>query len=167
MAREMSRTKEGPVPARREEHDPFREMISFRDTINGMFEDFFSGRPLLASGLGSVGLSVERGWIPPVDILETADELVVYAGLLGLKKEDCKVEVRDNALILSGERTESEVPRDWLRRELPYGEFYRAFTLPAEVKADQVKASYRDGILEIRLPKAESVKPRTIEIEQA
>lgn len=163
MARELSRKSEGPVAGQRGEQDPLREMIGFRDTINGMFEDFFSGRPLLASSALS-GLEA-RGWMPPVDIRETADELIVYAGLLGMKKEDCKVEVRDNSLILSGERKPLEEGQDWLRRELPHGAFYRAFALPIEVKADQVKAVYRDGVLEIHLPKSEAAKPRTVAIE--
>lgn len=163
MAKEMTKKSEVPVAARRDEQDPLREMISFRDTINGMFEDFFSGRPLLASA--SLPTIEERGWIPPVDIRETNDELIVYAGLLGIKKEDCRIEVRDNTLILSGERKEQEGAEDWLRRELPYGAFYRAFTLPSAVKAEQVKASYREGLLEIHLPKSESAKARTVAIE--
>lgn len=164
MAKEMSKTSEAPVAVQRSEQDPFREMINFRDTINGMFEDFFSGRPLLASSVGLPALE-PRGWMPPVDIRETGDELIVYAGLLGIKKEDCKVEVRDNSLILSGERKDSGEGQDWLRRELPVGAFYRAFALPIEVKADQVKAVYRDGVLEIHLPKSEAAKPRTVSIE--
>lgn len=166
MAKEMSKKAETPVVTRREEQDPFREMISFRDTINGMFEDFFSGRPLLAPSLIVPTTLEERGWTPPVDIRETNDELIVHAGLLGVKKDDCKVEVKDNTLILSGERKEpAGGEEDWLRRELPYGPFYRAFSLPAEVKSEQVKASYCEGVLEIRLPKSEAAKSRTIAIE--
>ncbi|MBI3288406.1 MAG: Hsp20/alpha crystallin family protein, partial [Elusimicrobia bacterium] len=130
-----------------------------------MFEDFFSGRPQLASSAGLFSGFEERAWMPPVDIRETNDELIVSAGLLGLRKDDCKVEVRDNTLILSGERKEPEGAQDWLRRELPHGQFYRAFTLPTDVKADQVKANYREGVLEIHLPKSESAKPRTVTIE--
>lgn len=165
MAREMSKQEEkSAVPVQRTEQDPFREMISFRDTINGMFEDFFSGRPLLAAFPQS-SLLEERGWTLPVDIRETGDELVVYAGLMGIKKGDCKIEVKDNVLILSGERKDEGEGRDYLRRELPAGQFYRAFTLPANVKADQVKAQYRDGIVEIHLPKSDSAKARTVNIE--
>lgn len=165
MAKEMSKTQEAPVAAQRPEQDPFREMISFRDTINGMFEDFFSGRPLLASVMPENALET-RAWAPPVDIRETGDEVVVYAGLLGIKKDECKVEVKDNTLILSGERKEpAEGSQDWLRRELPFGQFYRAFSLPTGVKADQVKARYAEGVLEIHLPKADTAKSRTIDID--
>ncbi|HXT01321.1 MAG TPA: Hsp20/alpha crystallin family protein [Elusimicrobiota bacterium] len=166
MAKELSKKTEAPAAVKRAEQDPFREMISFRDTINGMFEDFFSGRPLLASALPEPSILEQRGWAPPVDIRETGDELIVYAGLLGIKKEDCKIEVKDDVLILSGERKDSpEGAQDWLRREMPHGEFYRAFTLPTNVKSDQVKARYSDGVLEIRLPKSEEAKSRSITIE--
>lgn len=165
MAREMSKQSEKvPVTVQRTEQDPFREMISFRDTINGMFEDFFSGRPLLAA-FPQAALIEERGWTLPVDIRETGDELIVYAGLLGIKKDECKIEVKDNVLILSGERKEEGEGEDYLRRELPAGRFYRAFTLPTNVKADQVKAKYHDGLVEIHLPKSELAKARTVNIE--
>src|SRR5437660_8952583 len=107
MAKELSKKTETPAAVRRAEQDPLREMIGFRDTINGMFEDFFSGRPLLASTFSEPSILEERGWAPPVDIRETSDELIVYAGLLGIKKEDCKIEVKDDVLVLSGERKES------------------------------------------------------------
>lgn len=166
MAREMSKqTEKTAVPVQRTEQDPFREMIGFRDTINGMFEDFFSGRPLLASVFPESSLVEERGFSIPVDILETGDELVVYAAMLGIPKNECKIEVKDNVLMLSGECKEEGEVGDYLRRELPTGKFYRAFTLPTNVKADQVKAKYADGLLEIRLPKAESAKSRAIGIE--
>ncbi len=165
MARELSKKTESPIVVKRGEQDPLRGMIGLRDTMNGMFEDFFSGRPLLASSFGSSLGFEEHGWMPPVDIRETNDELIVCAGLLGLKKDDCKVEVKDNILILSGERKEPEGAQDWLRREFPYGGFYRAFTLPAEVKTEQVKAVYHDGVLEIHLPKSEAAKARTVAIE--
>lgn len=166
MAKEMSKTSEAPVAVQRSEQDPFREMINFRDTINGMFEDFFSGRPLLASVFPETSMLESRAWAPPVDIRESGDEIIVYAGLLGIKKDECKVEVKDNTLILSGERKEpAEGSQDWLRRELPYGQFYRAFTLPTGVKADQVKARCGEGVLEIHLPKADTAKSRTISID--
>lgn len=161
MARELDQKREGQVTVQKQEQDPLREMIGLRDTINGMFEDFFSGRPLLATSFGAPSTV----WAPPVDIRETDSELIVYVGLLGVKKEECKVEVKDDNLILSGARKEPEGGENWLRRELPVGEFYRAFTLPTGVNAEQVKARYADGILEIRLPKAESAKSRSINIE--
>lgn len=170
MARELSRTTERPVAARQVESDPLRDMIGLRDTINGMFEDFFSGRPLLASTFGEPAYGAlgyeERGWMPPVDIVDSGEELVVYAGLTGIKKEDCSIEVKDGTLVLSGECKEaSGEGKTLLRHELACGKFYRAFSLPVEVKSEAVKATYRDGLLEIHLPKAEGAKARRVEIQ--
>lgn len=166
MAREMSKqTEKTAVPVQKTEQDPFREMIGFRDTINGMFEDFFSGRPLLASAFPESPVMAERGFSIPVDIVDSGEELVVYAAMLGIPKNDCKIEVKDNVLMLSGECKEEGEKGEYLRRELPTGQFYRAFTLPTNVKAGEVKAKYVDGILEIHLPKADNAKPRPISIE--
>lgn len=166
MAREMSKQTENPqVPAQRTEQDPFREMLGFRDTINGMFEDFFSGRPLLAAAFPESSVMAERGFSIPVDIVDLGEELVVYAAMLGIPKNECKIEVKDNVLMLSGECREEGEKGEYLRRELPTGRFYRAFTLPATVKGDAVKAKYVDGILEIHLPKADNAKSRPISIE--
>ncbi|HVE12797.1 MAG TPA: Hsp20/alpha crystallin family protein [Elusimicrobiota bacterium] len=162
MAKEMSRTGQRGM-SRGAGGDPLRNVIGLRDTINGMFEDFFRGRPV-SSSFGETSLGAQ-GWVPPVDICDEGDQLVVYAGLLGIKKEDVRIEVQDSTLMLSGECKEpSGEGKDLLRHELPCGEFQRAFSLPAEVKSDQVKASYHDGLLEIRLPKAEAPKARRIEI---
>lgn len=165
MARQMTKSAERSVTPRVAESDPFREMLGFRDTINGMFEDFFSGRPLLAAS-GWEQFYGERGWTPPVDIRDAGDELIVYAGLTGVKKDDCHIEVKDNTLTLSGECKEpAGEHKEYLRHELACGKFYRAFSLPTDVKSDQVKASYHDGLLEIHIPKSESSKARRVEIQ--
>lgn len=165
MAKEMGKAAESrPAAARAREDDPAREIVGLRDTINGLFEDFFSGRPLLASSFLSPTMG-ETTWIPPVDIRETESEVVVCAGILGCKKEDCKVEVRDDTLVLSGECKAEAGGAGYVRKELPEGPFYRAFTLPTAVKAEEVKASYRDGVLEIRIPKSEGARTRAVEIQ--
>lgn len=165
MAREMTETKERRAsPSRQSTRGPVREMIGLRDTINGLFEDFFSGRPLLATRLSELGQ--EQGFVPPVDICDTEKELIVFAGLLGVKKEDCRIEVQDGSLVISGEcKAASADQGEYLRRELPSGEFYRAFELPADVRTDQVRATYHDGLVEIHLPKSEEAKTRRIEIQ--
>lgn len=165
MAREITRSSEKDVTAR-PAGDQFREMVGLRDTINGMFEDFFSGRPLLGAAAWEPSGYQEAGWTPPVDICDAGDELVAYVGLIGVKKEDCQVEVKDSTLVISGECKEpAGEGKEFLRHELACGRFYRAFGLPTDVKADQVKASYHDGLLEIHLPKAESAKSRRVEIQ--
>lgn len=153
MARELARR----------EHDPFREMVGLRDTISGLFDDFFSGRPIMAGR--SMQSDTGLGWTPAVNIRETDEEIVVYAALPGIEKKDVELEVRENTLVLSGKSAMAGEEEDgWLRQELPQGQFYRAFSLPSEVDPGKVKATYNNGILEIRLPKAEESKPRKVQI---
>lgn len=105
-------------------------------------------------------------WAPAVDIRETDADFIAYVALPGLEKEDVSLEVKDNMLVVSGRMKPLGSDEDtWLRRELPRGDFYRAFELPANVQADKVKASMRGGVLEIRLAKAEEARPRKVVIE--
>lgn len=105
-----------------------------------------------------------RPWAPEVDIRETDEELALYCDLPGVEKQDVQVEVRDNTLVLTGQRKPHKEQDGWLRREAFHGAFYRAFGLPAEVEAGKVSASMVNGVLEIRLPKAEQAKPHRVTI---
>ena len=151
MEREMTR------------RDELKDMVGLRDTISGLFDDFFSGKPMLAARFTQADNGF--GWTPSVDIRETGDAIIAYAALPGVDKEEVELEVKDGNLILSGKRKEIGAEDNWIRRELPYGQFYRAFKLSAEVKADAVKAQFKNGILEIHLPKAEEAKPRKVRID--
>ena len=105
-------------------------------------------------------------WCPPVDILESKDSYLIRAELPGMRKEDLKTEVNEGILTLSGER-KFEEPADavkYHRAERVAGKFSRSFHLPQTVKHDGIKATYRDGILEVQVPKAEEAKPRQIAI---
>lgn len=147
----------------RKEGDSYRDMVGLRDTISGLFDDFFSGRPMLATRhlQSDSGL----GWVPAVNIRETQDAFIVLAALPGVEKSNVNLEVKDNTLILTGQVKEAQGEEDgWLRRELPAGPFYRAFNVAVEVDASKVGASFKNGILEIRLPKAEQSKPRKVQI---
>lgn len=146
----------------RREQDPFREMVGLRDTISGLFDDFFTGRPMLAGR--SMQADAGLGWTPAVNIQETDDAFVVYAAIPGVDKNDVDLEVKENTLILTGKCKPVGGDEGWIRQELPAGQFYRAFGLSAEVDPGKVKASYNSGILEIRLPKAEKSKPRKVQI---
>jgi HSP20 family protein len=108
-----------------------------------------------------------RAWAPAVDIYETDEKLVIKVELPGLKKEDIDIEVRDNTLTLKGERKfEKEIKREnYHRVERAYGSFQRSFTLPSTVKQEAIEASFKEGILEISLPKAEEAKPKQIKIQ--
>ncbi len=105
-------------------------------------------------------------WAPAVDIRETDDALLVHAELPGIAKEDIHLEVRDGVLTLSGERRyEKDVKEENVHRvERAYGKFSRSFTLPSNIDADKVEAKMDNGVLEVRLPKLESTKPRAIDI---
>lgn len=105
-------------------------------------------------------------WYPPVDILESKDSYLIRAELPGMKQEDFNLELNDGTLTLSGER-KVEKPAEgaaYHRSERPAGKFSRSFHLPQTVAQEGIKATYRDGILEVHVPKAEEAKPRKITV---
>ncbi len=106
-------------------------------------------------------------WIPAVDIRETDDAMLVQVELPGIDKKDVKLEVKDSVLTISGERNyEKDVKEENVHRiERSYGRFVRSFSLPNNVDADKVDASMNNGILEVRLPKKESTKPKAITVK--
>ena len=115
------------------------------------------GRGVSTSSL----FSQEHGtWWPAVDIKENDGTLVVSADLPGVKKDDLKVEVAGDALVVKGERKEEheETQGGWHRTERSYGEFYRAIPLPRGVNADQAQAQFKDGVLEVKVPLPDSAR---------
>ena len=108
-----------------------------------------------------------NGWTPAVDLYEDKDHLYVRAELPGLKKEAIDVSVHDGVLSISGERSveEQKQEQEIYRSERFMGRFQRTLTLPKAVNVDQVKASYKDGVLTITLPKTEEAKPKQIEVK--
>jgi len=141
--------------------DPFREMSSLQERMNRLFSDF-----RLRTPLGEEEIT-QGAWVPPVDIYETSDSIVLEAELPGLTKDNIVVEVKNNTLTLKGDKKfEREVKEEnYHRVERSYGSFQRAFTLPSTVQQDRVKAKFRDGILEITIPKAEEAKPKQIKVD--
>ena len=139
---------------------PMRDLQRIREEMDRLLGDVF-GR-----GEGQEGGWHTGGWTPPVDLFETDDALVLKAELPGFAKEDLDIEIRDRTLILKGERRhEREVKEEqYHRRERAYGRFQRAFTLPTVVEESKVQATFKDGVLELRLPKSEAVKPKRIAI---
>jgi HSP20 family protein len=111
--------------------------------------------------------AVDRVWAPAIDIYETKDDLVVSAELPGVKEQDIHLSIVSDVLSLRGQRMADQQVRDeqYYRIERWSGSFERHIELPIPVQADRVRASYRDGVVEIRLPKVEEVKPREIKIE--
>jgi len=141
--------------------DPFEGMSDIQERINRLFDETFGRYPATRRE------TLERTWSPQVDIYEDRENIVVKAELPGIKKEDVSIEVKDNILTLSGERKhEKETKKEnYHRIERSYGKFNRSFSLPDPVKVDKVKANYRDGVLEITLPKSEEAKPKAIPIK--
>jgi HSP20 family protein len=125
------------------------------DRLNNMFSKFY-------------GEGLSRGWVPPVDIYETDEhELVIKAELPDLKREDIGVSFENNVLTIKGERKPVEVSRDRFQRiERFYGSFSRSFTLPATVDASNISATYKDGLLTVRLPQRAEAKPKQIAVTE-
>ena len=113
--------------------------------------------------------TVRESWLPAVDVFETEDNLTIRAELPGVKTEDIKVEVDNGVLTIEGERKrEEKLEKDnAYRLERVYGRFTRRFSLPKSVDGSNVAATYKDGILELKLPKAEEAKPRKVQIKAA
>lgn len=139
---------------------PARELYSVNNRLNQLFESFFGERnPDWYQEAGA--------WAPEVDVEETTNAIVLRADLPGMSKQDMHISVENNRLTISGERKseKSDKERNFHRIERTYGSFCRSFSLPATVLADRVEASYKDGVLEVTVPKAEEVKPREIDIK--
>jgi HSP20 family protein len=129
--------------------------------LSSVFNDLFDGN--LDRSWAQPSISK---WHPAVDVLEGKDSYVIRAELPGMKTEDIKVEIKDGTLVLSGER-KSEKPAEGVEYrhvERVAAKFWRSFSLPETAKRDGIEAAYKDGILEIRMPKVEKAKPRQIEI---
>jgi HSP20 family protein len=135
--------------------EPARELAGMEiDRLNRMFSEFY-------------GEAFTRAWVPPVDIYETDQhEVVLKAELPDLKREDIGVTFENGVLTLKGERKfEQETKRENFQRlERRFGQFSRSFTLPNTVDASRISASYKDGVLTIRLPQREEAKPKQIAV---
>ena len=137
--------------------EPFSDLVSLRDDMDQLFETFF----------GQHLEDREGFWTPILDIEESNGNIVVKAEIPGMEKDEIKVSVRNNMLSISGERKQESETKDktFHRIERSYGKFSRTITLPSEVDANKIKAAYKDGVLNITLPKPESMKPKQIEVE--
>ena len=139
--------------------EPFRDLVTTQDRFNRLFNDAFSR----AGGERSLGVSE---WTPAVDIYETDQSVVLKAELPGIDPKDVEIRVEDGTLWLKGERKfEKEVKEEGYRRiERQYGSFVRSFPLPATVDSEKATAEYKDGVLNLTLPKREEAKPKTIKV---
>ena len=135
--------------------DPFRDYTTLQDRVNRVFGD------ALSNAEGTYG-----NWLPPVEIFEKEDNLVLRAELPGMKEKDIDLQVENGTLTLRGEKkSEQKVDSGNVHRsERYYGSFVRTFALPTTVDTDKIRASYKDGVLEVLLPKAETAKAKRITI---
>ncbi|MEJ2635719.1 MAG: Hsp20/alpha crystallin family protein [Calditrichia bacterium] len=141
---------------------PGRDLLNMQDEMNRMFDRFFGSSLSEDQEMLSPAF-----WHPRVDIYETEDEYVVTAELPGMKREDIHISFNNGNVVIEGERKSEKEEKDvnYHRVERSRGKFSRSFQLPTKINQDKINASYKDGILEVHLPKAEEVKPKQIEVK--
>jgi HSP20 family protein len=139
---------------------PIRSMLSFRDEMDRLLDDFYGK-------MAPAGDVYEGDWRPAMDIKETDDEITASLELPGLDREDIKVSVKGDVLTVSGEKKQevTETKENVHRIERSYGFFKRSVVLPMEVDSDKVKASFKNGVLRVKMPKLESKKTKEIPIQ--
>jgi HSP20 family protein len=143
--------------------DPFRDLLTIQDEMTRLFDRAFSGR-----GDRSEGAQPRlRAWAPALDIAEEKDTYVVTAEVPGVKADDLDITLEEGLLTIQGQRRfeEETGDRQYHRIERHYGSFRRAITLPSQVQTDQIQARFEDGVLTVRVPKAEEAKPRKIQVQ--
>jgi HSP20 family protein len=139
--------------------NPFGEMLTLRQAIDRLFEDSFVTPQSWRSGEGQSQ--------PAIDVHETADDVVVTAALPGVKPEDVEITMTGQNLVIRGEfKADEKVERDqYLYQERRYGSFSRQLQLPIRVQGEKAEASFENGVLTLRIPKSEEIKPRQIQIK--
>lgn len=140
--------------------DDLNDLGGIQNQINRIFNSHLSG-----SGR-NLGI-LEGSWSPAVDIYESKDNILVRADLPGVAKDAIEISVEGDVLVIKGEKKvePDKKEEEFVKSERFYGAFNRALTLPAEVDSDRVKAVYKNGVLELTLPKKEEVKPKQIKVQ--
>jgi len=135
----------------------FDSLASMHEELDRVFESTF--------GSGSRPLGTLTRWTPALDVYQDKDQFTVVAEVPGMKKEEIDISLHGDTLTISGERKSHEKQGDQaFRAERFFGRFQRSLPLPSAVDTEKVKATYKDGILEVVLPKAEEAKPKQIEV---
>ena len=150
---------------------PFQLMRQMSEEMDRLFSDVLlggsgRGQSLTSRGTGNLG---QQFWAPQLEVLEQGDQLIVRADLPGLSKEDVQVQVQDGLLTIQGERKQQheEQRGDFYRSERSYDRFQRSIALPEGINPDEVKGSFKDGVLDITLPmpQAQQQDVRQIELQ--
>ena len=139
---------------------PLGDFVDIRDEIDRLFDTFLPAK-------FEAEYPVTPAWAPRVDVAETDNEVVVTTELPGVERKDVKLSVEDNVLTIGGEKKQEKETKEknYHCVERRYGTFSRSFTLPTRIQADKVKATFKDGILTMKLPKVEEAKTKEIPIE--
>lgn len=139
--------------------EPFRELAVLQSELNRFMNEFWT-----TAGAG--GGNGTPSWLPALDVWETDDEVVLALDLPGVKEDEISIEVDDSVLTVSGERERTFEDKDdrFYRFERRHGRFSRSVTLPQGVDESRITATYKDGVLEIHVPKPEERKPKRIPI---
>jgi HSP20 family protein len=133
--------------------DSLREPTSLQGQVNRLADSLWTTRP--------------ASWVPAIDVFDTKDSVVLKAELPGMKVADMQIEVDDNVLTIKGQRGFEDALDEerYYRVERRYGSFRRSLALPQGVKADEIKATYQDGLLRVTVPKSAAGRPRRIEVK--
>ena len=138
--------------------EPLKDLMALQERMNKLFDETFS------RGAQEVDVGA---WSPLVDIMEQGDEIIIKMEIAEVEQKEIDIKVEGNALTIKGERKLEEGTKreDYVRLERPYGTFSRSFSLPTTVDHEKVKASQKDGILRVVLPKKEETQPKHIKVE--
>ena len=139
--------------------DPFREVVAMQNRMNNLFRGMNEEEAPLTTA----------SFVPAVDIYEDKDKVVLKLEVPGIEQKDLHVSVEENTLTVKGERKfeTDEKQENFHRIERSYGSFYRAFTLPTTVDAENIKADYKAGVLKLELKKKPEAQPKQIEVKVA
>ena len=136
--------------------DPFREAVTLREAMDRLFEDsFVPARRQVAQ---------ERTFRLPLDAYVTPEEIVIVANVPGLKPEEVEITLEGDTLTIKGERPAALENVDYVLQERTHGKFQRTLNINIPVDADKAEAKYENGLLTLTVPKAEAVKPKTIQV---
>jgi len=146
--------------------NPARDLLNVEREFNRMFNSL--GSRFGITHKGDIDEEYDNAvWMPLTDISEDNENFYLKADLPGIKKEDVKISYTDGNISISGERSQEKETKEkkFHRIERSYGNYYRSFNIPTEIKDDKIKAEFKDGQLTITIPKADEVKPKEIDIK--
>jgi HSP20 family protein len=143
--------------------DPFGDLTGLQYEMNRLFNASLGRSPRKGQEI------TESAWAPAVDVYNNKDNLVIKADLPGMTQKEIDVSVEDGVLKIRGEKKKEEEVKEnnYYRFERAYGSFERSFSLPTNVDATKIKAAYKDGVLQLTLPKKEETKPKQIKVDIA